>query len=612
MKTYSRRLLFTHVLIPLAALGPTALVAAGAGLTLARHGQTRYTIVMAPNASATVQHAAHELSADLQTISTAQFTVASAPPAGPAIYVGPGTALHKAFPKLRLRALPAEGFFIRTSGKNVALVGRDDRGTLYAVYTFLEEHLGVRWYSPHDTVIPHRAVVRIPALRERQVPAFAYRDTYEYLSSWHPQWEAHLRLDGVTGMDVPFLGGINGMSNPAENFYDLVPPSKYFTQHPDYYSLINGKRSDSYVPPSQLSLVNPDVFRIVTAALVAEAKANPHLLVLGLGPNDSPDGNSQGERSRASDAHFGAPSGTLLHFVNNVAAAIQRRFPHRKIWVETIAYHYTEKPPLPGTIKVGPHVLVMFAPIEMDFATGITAPQNRTELRHLLGWEKVASGHLQVWDYVADFSNFLQPFPDWDELGADMEFYHQHGVTGMFCQGDIRSKIGDMEAMRTWVMAHLMWNPRQSVWRLVGEFSDGYYGPAGKYIYRYLRMLRDQFRRPDMRLGLFDRRFPMAKQPYLTPKVLKKASRFFQEAESAVRFDAAYLRRVREAYSGVRYVWLMQNVPSTKSTAAERAAFLHRLGRFVRDIPAQHYGRVTIQGRLLPGWAAAMRRSVTR
>ncbi len=617
MRTLLQSRLFGALLGSAAALAGTSLAAAGAGLTLASHGHTRYAVVIASSASAVVRHAAHELAQDLQTISGAKFAVTSAPPAGPAIYVGPGAALRKALPRLRMLIPPGEGFSIQTFGNNIALVGGSGRGTLYAVYTFLEEHLGVRWYSPHDTVLPRRTVMRVPALHERQTPAFSYRDAFESLANRHPQWAAHLRLNGAFNGGFCLsgrasLGGFSRMFSAAENFYRLVPPSKYFATHPEYYSLINGKRNDTYLI-SQLSLVNPGVFRIITAALIAQAR-NPGVVLLGLSPNDTRtgDGNSQGAATRASDAHYGAPSGTLLHFVNKVAEAVQRQYPHRKIWLETLAYQYNAKPPLPGTIKVGPNVLVYLC-LNQNYAYGVTSPQNRREMREILGWEKVAAGHLGVWADETDFAHYLEPFPNWDELGVDMEFYHRHGIVGMFCEGNGQG-INGMTAMRTWVMAHLMWNSGQNIWRLIREFTNGYYGPAGKYIYRYLRLLQRQVRVAfqgstirgaiqDPTTCLLPTEPPNA--PFLTPWVLAKANRLFERAQAAVKLNAAELRRVKQARLGIRYVELMRHAPKANAPPTERSAFRTRLGRFLRDLRQFHVEFIR-EGYPVSKWAADM------
>ena len=79
---------------------------------------------------------------------------------------------------------------------------------------------------------------------------------------------------------------------------------------------------------------------MVVDALVAEAKAHPQELTLGLSPNDAPGGNCECDACRAADAKFGSPAGTLVDFVNKVATAVQAALPDRKIWVETLAYQY--------------------------------------------------------------------------------------------------------------------------------------------------------------------------------------------------------------------------------------------------------------------------------
>ncbi len=393
-----------------------------AGLVLADHGQSRYQIVIAPDASPTVKHAAQELADDLKQISGATLPVVSENPGGPAIFVGASPFLPSGFRKVQLDTLPEEGFVVRTDGHNLYLAGHDERGTLYAVYSFLEDHLGVRWYAPDATVLPPQEVVRVPELNETQSPAFSYRDTDEAIVFGNAPWDAHLKLDGVTVPDQADLGGINRLFNGAENFYALVPPGRYFADHPDYYSLVDGKRKSS--PDSQLCLSNPDVFKVVVDALIAEAKANPKELTLGLSPNDARDGSCQCDACRAADAKFGSPAGTLLDFVNKVAAAVQAALPDRKIWVETLAYQYTEKAPTPGTIAPADNVLVCLAPIyACDGHPLASDPQNKKSNEALLAWSKVAKGHLQVWHYVTNFAHYLQPYPDWDELGADMPYY---------------------------------------------------------------------------------------------------------------------------------------------------------------------------------------------
>jgi len=419
--------------------------------------------------------------------------------------------------------------------------------------------------------------VRVPDLDETQAPAFSYRDTDEAMVFGKGQWDAHLKLNGVSVPDQAELGGINRLFNGAENFYSLVPPNRYFATHPEYYSLLDGSRKSS--PDSQLCLSSPGVFKVVVDALVAEAKANPKELTLGLSPNDAEHGNCQCDACRAADAKFGSPAGTLLDFVNKVAAAVQAALPDRKIWVETLAYQYTQKAPTPGAIAPASNVLVCLAPIyACDGHPLASDPQNKTSNEALLAWKKVAPGHLLIWHYGVNFAHYLQPYPDWDELGADMAYYRDNGVSGMFCEGDYQGNC-DLQAMHTWVMAHLFWNPRQDVWALVRDFSDGYYGHAGADIYAYLRLFHDRLQQPNVHLHLYD----LPTSPLFSAELLKSASDLFDHAE-AVAETPEIRSRVQEARMGIRYVELAGHVPDKSATAAEQDAFRARLDTFIADI----------------------------
>ncbi len=52
------------------------------------------------------------------------------------------------------------------------------------------------------------------------------------------------------------------------------------------------------------------------------------------------------------------------------------------------------------------------------------------------------------------------PFPDFDELAADIPMYKRHGVVGLFMQGAYRRAAAAENAeLRSYVMAKLLWDP---------------------------------------------------------------------------------------------------------------------------------------------------------
>src|SRR5579859_7180139 len=72
----------------------------------------------------------------------------------------------------------AESFSIAARGRDVTLTGKDMRGTMYAIYQFSEEFLGVDpLYYWTDHVPAHRTRVEIPDGTKKDYPApiFGYR-----------------------------------------------------------------------------------------------------------------------------------------------------------------------------------------------------------------------------------------------------------------------------------------------------------------------------------------------------------------------------------------------------------------------------------------------------
>ena len=73
--------------------------------------------------------------------------------------------------------LPPEKWVIRSFGNEVLLNGGGPRGALFAVYHFLEDCCGVRWWSEFEEDVPPAGPLDLPALDMQGQPAFAYRDT---------------------------------------------------------------------------------------------------------------------------------------------------------------------------------------------------------------------------------------------------------------------------------------------------------------------------------------------------------------------------------------------------------------------------------------------------
>lgn len=168
-----------------------------AAMTLAENGSVRAVIVVDPDASVPDRHAADELATFLGQVTGISFQITNDPSAGkPRILIGEAAA-RLADPAFSVKALGNEGIIIRTRGSDLILAGGEPRGTLYAVYTFLEDQVECHWWTPAASTIPSRPNLVIGDLDEQFVPPFEYRETNDP-APWTATGPCEISLMGRT------------------------------------------------------------------------------------------------------------------------------------------------------------------------------------------------------------------------------------------------------------------------------------------------------------------------------------------------------------------------------------------------------------------------------
>ena len=75
-------------------------------------------------------------------------------------------------------AFADEEWCIRSFGRDVVLNGGGTRGALYAVFRFLEDDCGIRWWMDGDEDVPAARPLKFAKLDRRGKPFFAVRDIY--------------------------------------------------------------------------------------------------------------------------------------------------------------------------------------------------------------------------------------------------------------------------------------------------------------------------------------------------------------------------------------------------------------------------------------------------
>ena len=499
--------------------------------TLFADGASGYAIVRPDDAPGGVQWVANELRHWLMEAGAPELPVTADAGDAPALRL------------VQTGADPAdESFVYHNDGADIVFEGASERAVMYAALTFLERELGVRWYTPSVTVAPKRDAFTFRRLHHAGAPGIRVRNDF-YKEAFDPTWAARNKINGAMNYrEQP--GGVEAYW-AVHTFFPLMPPDEFFEDHPEYYSLIDGKRTAGR---TQLCLTNPDVLDIITDRIKKRMRENPDYLIYSVSQNDWRN-PCQCANCQAIVEREGSEAGPLIWFVNQVAERVEQEFPGK--FIGTLAYQYTRKPP--KHIKPRENVVVRFCSIECCFAHPFTeCPQNAQFLEDLRGWAAIAP-HLYIWDYVVNFSHYIMPYPNFPVLKPNIQTFRDNKAIGIMEQAAYQSRGGEFAELRAYVIAKLLWNPEAEVQPIIDDFMYGYYGRAGQYVRAYFDLLHAQVT-PDTHFGL-------GMQPddaVYSDTFVCKAEELFDKAETVAE-TVAVRHRVQMARLPVLYLKCLRN-----------------------------------------------------
>jgi hypothetical protein len=513
-------------------------------MTIAQNNTAKVVIVIAEEATEPERHAADELAGFLRQITGAKFDIKAPPAAGQSrLLVGPGAA-KLAEADFSTEGLGSDGIVIRTVDNDLILAGGRPRGTLYAVYTFLEDHVGCRWWSSKASTIPVKPTLEVGRLNFRYVPPLEYRETF-WFDAFDGDWAVRNKSNGNSERLDEKRGGKHKYEGFVHTFFPLIPPEKYFEDHPEWFSEINGKRVHER---AQLCLTNEEMRAELVKNLKERLRNNPAATIASVSQNDW-HGNCKCSKCAAIEKEEGSPAGLMLRFVNAVAEEIEDEFPN--VAISTLAYQYTRKPP--KITKPRHNVIVRLCSIECSFSKPLSDERNKNFRDDIVGWSKICN-RLYIWDYTTNFRHYIMPHPNLRVLGPNVKFFVDHSVKGIFEQGAYTSNGAEMAELRAWVLAKLLWDPSLDGQELIDEFIAGYYGPAGPHMKEYLNITHNAVEESGDHLGCFSQH--TAK--FLSFETLSRGWEQLKAAEEAVQDNPELLFRVRVAQLPIIYTFIMR------------------------------------------------------
>lgn len=399
-----------------------------------------FGVVVAPQADRVEQFAADELARYLSRI--AGETVASGEPGGEGtFFVGlqaPGlqrSARQRASGALAGR--DRDSFLLRTVPGGLLLAGASPRGSLYAVYAYLED-LGVRWYHPgEDFELVPRAEIALDGYDRLESPDFSKRcltlawqhiDDYvawvdfaakqrlntvffhDYVGWWAKERQRLWPEMQKRGLELQ-LGG---------HYLYGFRQEGLFEQHPDWFREQDGQR----MPASNLCVSNEEGLAYWTSQAVALVRDKMmEADTFHIWPDDG------GVWCQCPGCRELSPADQSLTLANAFADGIRQVKPNARL--AFLAYGETMKP-APSKAKPAPGVFLLLAPRARCYGHALSDPtcEQNGQFRRAMAAQIAALPGLdvEVFEYYVDQVRF-PTIPNLARtIPADLRYYRDIGV----------------------------------------------------------------------------------------------------------------------------------------------------------------------------------------
>ncbi len=366
-----------------------------------------------------------------------------------------------------------EEYIIKTEGENLIITGGEERGTLYGVYSFLEDHIGCRFFAEDCEVIYRSEEIVIPSdINERYAPTLEYRDINERayqigeVAAKRKINSSFTRvMNYYQGSSVDFAGKafVHTMSSVYGLGLDSAQPC--FSDEENYQKVLEKSRS---------------ILKVNTNAEILSVTQNDNDFFCGC--NDC----------TLVTMEEGSKSGPLIRFVNRLAEELYDEFPDVKI--QTLAYMSTRH--APKITKPHENVIIEYCPIDSCCGHALCdlSCSNNADFRKQLEEWGAITDNLYVWYYVVEFTGNSRsaPFMNFDALYDNYTFFYRNGVDGVFNQATMNEESPEFGTLRAYLLTKLMWDPdmtKEEFDIAAREFIAAYYGEASDMVEEYFYMM---------------------------------------------------------------------------------------------------------------------------
>lgn len=400
------------------------------------------------------------------------------------------------------------GVCIKTDDKVVYLVGPTDRGTLNAVYTFLNFHIGFKAYATDHIKFDYKTSIKLLNVNYKHKPSVetTLSTGKEFTAASKENIIANARM-----FTIPAING--GLTLNGKEFTMWCHTNDFIIEkpaldkiHPDWFS------SHDYTA-CQLCYSNEEMIEHFSKTLITKyiiGKTEPYYM---LGCNDNVN-CCDCDDCREGVRLYGSQGGIYVRFMNKVAEYIETYFEENNIERELLLvglmyyayddapvienedgtyspYHPSVVPDNKGQVTVG----VCMTPIDACYTHAFNDPnceRNKSYYKDWKGWASLTD-ELYTYGYASNFATVSTHFNTWSSYAENFKMYEELGLKNYYEQMSGTNYYNSLSTLRGYIRASLGWDADQDVYELIKEFIKEYYGIASGSVQEYFDGLMEQF-----------------------------------------------------------------------------------------------------------------------
>ncbi len=518
----------TLIMLALAAVVALPCAAEKPPFVIATNGAPQAVVVAAKDAPAVTKETARFLAEYLGRLSGASFMVAEKPVAGyKSIVVGTPYKPSKR-EELCIRVKDAD---------TLEVTGDGPLGTRYAAQELLE-HFGTVFCSSLYEHVPRQAGLALPGdFVKIDAPFMEGRCGVPLWTMFKNDYQMKLRYN-LTNNDPALTnyGGRVELQFLSSTYYKLFPEHHAFGK--------DGKRSI----PLWFCPCEEELYPKLFAAVEKDILAGRKMISLGID-----DGGLMCHCEKCKKlmrvVNEKYPNGRdypaiqNITLVNRVARHFKDKYPD--VLFTMLAYLDFPDAPPPEVVTLEPNVGIGIALLWRNFGRPVSACE-RALLQHD-DWAKLfpkdTRGGIYIWDYYANFCNFIQPYPILDTMAMNLKHYKRNGVT-MVCPQMPFSNVGELVDLGYWLLGKLCWNPDADDRALIDTYLTAAYGKAAPCVRAYLDLIEHA---RDRHFGTWIGCYAPNTDFWLTGEDCVKAWQLWERAFALLGRDLARRRLLNES-----------------------------------------------------------------